>query len=48
MLILFLVAAASAYAGYRVRQRDRVAAALLFAFSGFVAVGLVGAFFGWF
>ena len=38
----------SAWAGYVVRKRDAIAAALLFLISGLAAVGLLGAVLGWF
>lgn len=47
ILILLAVVVASATAGYLVRERDRIAAALLFGFSGVAALVLVAAFFGW-
>lgn len=48
ILLLLAVVAATAWAGFAVRQRDPIASALLFLVSGAIAAGLVGAFFGWF
>lgn len=47
VLTLLLLGAASAWAGYRVRGRDAVAAAILFLFSGLMALGIVATFMGW-
>ena len=46
ILILVLVIAATAIAGWWVRGQDRIAAGLLFGLSGFIALLVVGAFFG--
>lgn len=47
ILILLLVVGGSAWAGWSVLPRDRIAAYLLFAFSGVTFMVLVAAFFGW-
>ncbi len=49
-IILFMlgVIGFSAWAGYAVRKRDAIASVMLFVISGLAAIGLAGAFFGWF
>lgn len=47
ILILLAVIVVAAAAGYLVRDRDRIAAGLLFGFAGVVGLVLVAAFFGW-
>lgn len=46
IVLLLLVVAGTAWAGWYVRRRDPIAAGLLFAFSATLAVLLVAAFFG--
>jgi len=49
-VVLFLIAVIglSAWAGYAVRKRDPVASGLLFVITALAALGLTGAFFGWY
>lgn len=46
IIILLVVAVATAAGGWMVRRHDPIAAGLLFAFAVAVAVVLAGAFFG--
>ncbi len=48
ILILLSVIGLTAWAGYVVRKRDLIASVMLFTISGLAAVGLAGAFLGWF
>ncbi len=49
-IILFMlgVIGLTAWGGYAVRKRDVIASVMLFAISCVAALGLAGAFFGWF
>ena len=48
ILIMVGLVGLTAWAGYAVRKQDAIASAMLFAFSALAALGLIGAFFGWF
>jgi len=48
VLIMTGVIGLAAWAGYAVRKRDPVASGLLFVISALAALGLTGAFFGWY
>ena len=48
LLILLGVIGLTAWGGYALRKQDLIASVMLFAISVLTALGLAGAFFGWF